>query len=43
MNAAGDWLVTFKLPFSYRSVVTELSAAAGMNLRTNMKLDGFAQ
>jgi hypothetical protein len=42
MNAAGDWLVTVKVPFGYRHVVTDLSGAAGMNLKTHMELDGFA-
>jgi hypothetical protein len=41
MNSAGDWLITVKVPFGYRSTVTELSGAAGMNLKTHMELDGF--
>lgn len=42
MNSSGDWLVTFKVPFRHRSAITELSGAAGMNLKTRMELDGFA-
>lgn len=42
MNAAGDWLVTFKVPFAYRTTVAELSGAAGLNLHTRMEVDGFA-
>jgi hypothetical protein len=41
MNSSGDWLVTVKVPFRYRSTVTDLSGAAGMNLKTRMELDGY--
>lgn len=42
MNAAGDWLVTLKVPFTYRDAVTDLSGVTGLNMRTRMEANGLA-
>ena len=41
-NAAGDWMVTIKVPFYDRDAITQLSGAFGMNLNTTMVSNGFA-
>lgn len=40
-NAAGDWMVTFKIPFADRNAIVALSAAYGMNLQTTMVGHGY--
>jgi hypothetical protein len=42
MNAAGDWLVTLKVPYASRESIVGLSAVSGMNMKTRMVPNGLA-
>lgn len=42
MTAAGDWLLTMKVPWRYRESLAGFGAIAGMNLRVHMDVDGIA-